>query len=234
MFDLVVALDLDAARAIHRTRPQLPGRRALLPDPDTVALCDDKLVFAQHLMRRGLDDVVPSIGPDLSYPYVLKPRVGEWGTDVVIIENTAQAEAHLEQLTSPEFFRQECVEGDREYTTHFVANEGRLLMAGTLEFRFGTGRYVKGVATPARRQTIVDHAVHDGLLADIVEGLGYTGIGCSNYKLVDGRPQIFEINPRVGGSMYRFADEILLTALAALSESQPGCTSAPTGARTRR
>jgi len=219
LFDLVVPLGLDGTRAIRRTRPHLPGRRALIPDPETIELCADRLVFAQHLLRHGLDEIVPSIGPDLSYPYVLKPHVRTRNIDASIVENVAQAEQHLDALTRPEYFRQQYVPGDEKYVTHFAARDGHLLAART-------------VAT-GRGKAAADHMDRDGLLGSIVGAVDFTGIGCLTYKVVDNRPKVLELAPRVGESLHRCADDILLAAVSSLSVSPPRWTSAPTAASSR-
>ncbi|MDG2113135.1 MAG: hypothetical protein P8N02_11035, partial [Actinomycetota bacterium] len=77
-FDLVVPLSLDAQRQVHGRYPSLLGSKALIPSPSTMAVCDDKLLFAQRLLGSGLEAVAPPLGPGLDYPYVLKPRVGAW------------------------------------------------------------------------------------------------------------------------------------------------------------
>jgi len=48
----------------------------------------------------------------------------------------------------------------------------------------------------------------------------YTGCACFNYKLIEGTPAIFEINPRVGGSFSRVADDYLSGYLAAIERSR--------------
>ena len=35
----------------------------------------------------------------------------------------------------------------------------------------------------------------------ILNSIGYEGLCCFDYKVINGKPQIFEINPRFGGSL---------------------------------
>ena len=73
-----------------------------------------------------------------------------------------------------------------------------------------------------------------GVATAMGDAVDFTGIGCLTYKVIDDRPKVLELAPRVGESLHRCADDILLAAVNSLSRSQPGCTSAPTEARTRR
>jgi predicted ATP-grasp superfamily ATP-dependent carboligase len=77
---------------------------------------------------------------------------------------------------------------------------------------------VKGIANSAKRTRQVDHRRFDTVLADVVSGVGYDGFGCINYKLVDDTPQVFEVNPRVGGSMHHFVEPALRAYRAALAD----------------
>ncbi|HXQ15763.1 MAG TPA: hypothetical protein VN814_14185 [Caulobacteraceae bacterium] len=42
---------------------------------------------------------------------------------------------------------------------------------------------------------------YTALLGEILSALDYQGTACFNYKVVDGKPLIFEINPRYGASL---------------------------------
>lgn len=217
-FDLVVPLSIEAQQQVHEEHPGLLGSTALVPSPATMALCDDKLLFARHLVDSGLGHVVPRLGPDLEFPFVLKPRVGAWGTGTTIVEDCGKALKFAGSLESDEYFTQASVPGTKEYTTHFVARDGFLRYARTLEFTFDRSLYVKGAALAARGTRQVDHRRFDELLSEIVGAVDYSGFGCINYKLVDETPQVFEVNPRVGGSMYHFVKPALEAYRAALGD----------------
>jgi predicted ATP-grasp superfamily ATP-dependent carboligase len=57
----------------------------------------------------------------------------------------------------------------------------------------------------ARRQPVVTSfdrgCDHVDLFSQILERLSYEGTACFDYKVVDGKPLVFEINPRYGGSL---------------------------------
>jgi D-alanine-D-alanine ligase-like ATP-grasp enzyme len=47
------------------------------------------------------------------------------------------------------------------------------------------------------------------LFAQMLAALGFSGLCCVNYKLVDGNPMIFEINPRCGFSLCAHFPQVL-------------------------
>jgi hypothetical protein len=55
-FDLVVPLRVEQ---IDAARPAMAQGRAILPSPELVALCDDKLALNRWLIDHGFGDVVP-------------------------------------------------------------------------------------------------------------------------------------------------------------------------------
>ena len=63
---------------------------------------------------------------------------------------------------------------------------------------------------------------HDKFLNDfenILSLMNYQGICCFNYKILDGKPKIFEINPRFGGTMPYFIDQGIHSYIKATSRA---------------
>jgi predicted ATP-grasp superfamily ATP-dependent carboligase len=50
-----------------------------------------------------------------------------------------------------------------------------------------------------------------------LQAFDYSGTSCFNYKIADGRPKLFEINPRPGGSLRLDLNAYLDAYLAALA-----------------
>jgi len=221
-FDLLIPLSLVAQEQIRETRSDALGRTTLVPSTRTEALCNDKLTFIRHLEEQGLGDFLPETGPGLGFPFVLKARVGEFGEGTTIIRCEEDAERAADGLDPDGYFTQGAIPGSEEYTTHFFARGGRVLFARTLAFSFDADLYVKGKALRDTSRRPVDHSHQNVMLSTIVEAIGYDGFGCVNYKLLDGAPKVFEVNPRVGGSFHHFADE----AIEAYRNALPGWVSA--------
>lgn len=232
-FDLIVPLTLKDARHFNRHFPHLNAVKALVPSDAAIDACDDKQAFATRLERAGFGQWLPQGGAALAYPYLLKRRISQWGEDSFIIHGAADERLHADHLHSPEFLRQECIEGHAEYTSHILMAGGRNVFMRTLQFDFDSALYVKGKAISPRSQARVDHARHARLFEDILNALGLQGFCCFNYKLRDGVPKIFEVNPRYGASLTCFLEEAIGSLRRALPAARPRWTSWLLGGQSR-
>ena len=90
-------------------RPSLPAARLL----------DDKLALNRFLNDHGFGDMVPLLrSPGAPYPYVWKRRIGWWGGHIHMVRGAADEEDL--DLTDPDWFAQEVIEGDVEYAAHVL------------------------------------------------------------------------------------------------------------------
>jgi hypothetical protein len=200
-YDLVLPLTLDAARFLNwQHAGQLAGR-ALVPSDDAIALADDKLRFARFLQAEGLGAHVPALDPPLPFPHVIKPRHGAWGHGIVRVDTEADAQRHATLLAADTHFAQACTLGREEFTTHLLVRDGRIAWGLTFGFVFETDRTIKGDGGEPRSQWTTDHGPHWPLFQRILIPMRFSGVCCFNYKLDGGRPMIFELNPRFGGSL---------------------------------
>lgn len=81
-----------------------------------------------------------------------------------------------------------------------LVRDGRIQRALTLEFTFAHAMPVKsrdGAAIAIRLR----RTPHRRLFTAMLRAIGFEGVGCFNYKLVDGRPLVFEFIPRFGASL---------------------------------
>lgn len=208
-FSLIVPLTVEDLLYLNGMAAQSPNLPALMPSNDCINLCNDKLRFFRFLHSDGFAHAAPPGGDRPAYPYVLKPRVGAWGIDVDVMHSAEDERRCADRINSQAYFRQVYVRGDREYTTHFITSRNQILFFRTLEFSYGTDIYIKGQGTTALNVVEVDHGCHAPLFNRILAALAYQGIGCFNYKVVDGRPLIFELNPRYGASLTGFIEAAL-------------------------
>lgn len=214
-FDLVVPLTLRDARHFNRHCVHLNQVTALVPSDEAIDACDDKQEFARRLSQAGFRDFLPR-DDDLRYPYLLKKKISEWGIDIHLIRDAGDERAYRERLRSDDYLQQEYVSGQQEYTTHILMAKGRNAFMRTLEFTFAETLFVKGKSFSPVSQACVDHARFSTLFESILNCVGFQGFCCFNYKLCDGRPKIFEVNPRYGASLTFFLDDAIANLLKAL------------------
>lgn len=198
--DLVVPLQLPDMETLRRHASLLPRSLLPLPDPACVALCDDKLRFHHAMLAASFGQYLPEIADALPFPYVLKKRNDAWGVNTHIIASHDDELRHAGQLRDADYFRQAMIPGRREYATHLLMRDGRVAAAITMEYTYAHDLHKK-CREQLPHYTRLRRSTHLGLFRDMLTVIGFEGLCCVNYKLHQGQPRIFEINPRFGGSL---------------------------------
>lgn len=214
-YDLVIPLTITALEYLDGYRHLLVNNPVPIPALDVIRLCDDKLQLNQTLIHKGFGEFIPRMGEGQAYPYVLKKRQDVWGVNTHIISDTTKEQDFAGLIAQPEYFCQAFVPGCEEYTTHILFKNHAIACALNLKFTFHSDRPIKGKDKIVA--TFKEPCPYLRLFASILDAIGFEGLCCFNYKVVDGRPFIFEINPRFGGSLgsvfYLFADFLAKQAI---------------------
>lgn len=198
-FDLVVPSSVSELMQA-RQWPQLLDKNPIpFPSAESVRLCDDKYEFSQALIKRGFGEYIPRTGTNLETPYILKKRIGLFGRESrVILDRSGESEAG-DSVNDPAFFRQEIIRGRREFATHILFAKGKIVKSLNILYEFDSQTPIKG--QDAWLYVMVHRCQHLDLFAEILRSIQFEGLCCVNYKIAGGRPYIFEINPRFGGSL---------------------------------
>jgi hypothetical protein len=207
----------------YYTLPQRPLR--LVPGREAVETLGDKAKFAILMRRLGLADFTPETFTDKNaarFPCVLK-RTDKWaGTGVALVDSLEALEDCLLQepwLGHPALL-QALVPGRREFVTHALFDQGRLLWHCSFSYEMPTDRTIrKGAAQVPMEDVETDSQALD-VIVRVARHLHYSGPLCANFKMRDGRPLLLEINPRLGGSLMRPRSQAhLARALRALVDA---------------
>jgi hypothetical protein len=220
-FDLVVPSSVsDLIQA--RQWPQLLAKSPLpFPSEESFLLCDDKYRFNQALIDKGFGKHIPMMGNGLRPPYILKKRNGIWGEQCWMIHDDEDELRVVDQLKDPAFFRQEIIRGPLEFATHILFANGRIVKSLNIMYEFDTEIPIKGQVHWV--YTVIHRCAYLRLFANILKSIGFQGLCCVNYKVLRGRPYIFEINPRFGGSLAPY----LFSFIRHLSFDQKHCGARP-------
>ncbi|WP_417456014.1 hypothetical protein [Kordiimonas sp.] len=209
-YDGVLPLTLDAAAHLRSLMQQGHQVRCLLPREETISLCNDKVAFNRFLLAGGFGAHVPDLGAGVCFPYVLKRPIDEWGQSTVLIQDVEDEEKYSASLKPEAHFKQAYIRGNREYACHLLVVGGRITFARTIEFGFSKDHFVFGKWAEPDTLKEINHSHFYPLFSAILEQLGYQGFCCFDYKLdAEGQPKIFELNPRVGGSLRHFINNAL-------------------------
>jgi hypothetical protein len=173
----------------------------LIPRARAVETAHDKPIFAKFLVSNGFENCVPVIfNEHVDYPFIYKKRMDRGGIHSFVISSPVELTQLESRIDTRKYFRQEYVAGRTEYTTHIVAFDGRVRFASTFEFNFDCDRFVKGQWFQPKSKRQVDSPFLD-IFQNILNALEFSGTCCFNYKIIQGVPKIFELNPRFGGSL---------------------------------
>lgn len=198
-FDAIVPLATGHYEALAR-RPDLRGRKFFHPAPDVVELCSDKLRLTEFLIAAGFGRFVPPLrAPGPPYPYVWKRRRGGWGVHCRAIDGP-QAERSLD-LGDPDWFAQALAPGPLEFATHILRVRGEVRYVSTFAYEMAGPALILGQRHAPRRIRFARGCGHLDLFGAILARLDYEGTACFDYKVADGWPLLFEINPRYGASL---------------------------------
>jgi carbamoylphosphate synthase large subunit len=216
-FDCVIPLRLEDYEPL-RARLKNGHTKFLIPSEDVVALAHDKSKWNEFLQNNGFGQFVPEIYDDyVFYPFIYKKRQDDWGSNSRIIYSPEEASAFEHTINRDEYFKQEYVIGNIEYVVHILAVEGRVRYALCYEHGFDSAYFIKGKWASYTSWRELETPFME-VFASILEKLNYTGTCCFNYKIANGVPKIFEMNPRYGWTLTLEVNAYLdayLNALAA-------------------
>lgn len=172
------------------------GIRVAVSSPDTTRTCNDKFATCQVLTAHGvaaaasyLPDGLPA---DVRFPLFVKPRYGRGSIGAFAVQSARDLDFFLHYVPNPVF--QDYLHGP-EYTIDLfcdfdgqplsiVPRERVVIRAGVID----RGRTVNDPSLIALAEACA-RAIHF---------LGPINIQC---RVVDGRPVVFEINPRFSGGI---------------------------------
>lgn len=211
--DLVVPLIIEDARILAKSRELVKDKLLQSSSIETVEICDNKFLFNEIMVEKGFARLIPRIGNDLPFPFLLKKRITIGGDDSYVVTDEATKAKLSHLISNEEYFCQEIVEGANECATHILFKNGKIVDSLTVEYTFYNDRPING-KEGFICSNIVKCPYLDSFTA-ILNAIEYEGICCFDYKVVAGQPKIFEINPRFGGSLGNYFSALLPSLMRA-------------------
>jgi hypothetical protein len=203
-YDLVIPLSFADQDEVRRWPSQGSKRSIPVASEECVRLCDNKFEFNRALAEAGFGRYIPKMGNgrELSPPYIVKKRVGEWGQGCTMVFNPRDEIAVLEQLHNPQYFTQEIIRGPFEFATHILFVNNKIVKSLNIMYAFDQECPIKGQDVNVYR--VIHRCPYLKLFSRILQTIGFQGLCCVNYKVANGQPYLLEINPRFGGSLGPF------------------------------
>ena len=173
-----------------------------------IKLFDDKLHMIKYFIDNGFEKYIPKTymitidgkkiiyDNNLEYPLVIKPRHGMSGHNVRICKNRDEFDTMVNYYGN-NYAIQKFITHDYECSAYFVCDKGKILARVTCEGVSGTGLYIK----KSRVDNPIYNTLNTDMFDEIFAKIGYTGFANCDFKMINGKLYLFEINPRMGGDL---------------------------------
>lgn len=184
------------------------GIKFLVPGIDALNVLENKRKFYQAMVKYGFGKYVPEMYDNtdtLKFPCIKKNESGSGGKHQVIVHDKES----IGTVSGKELFC-EYFMGDTEYATNILFVNNKVNYHVTFEKKTNSEFYILGVGD--NRYSAVANKLVNSQFIDLFEQIlirfKYQGFCCFDYKIVNGIPKIFEINPRLGYSNSLHADAL--------------------------
>jgi len=181
-------------------------RDAKFPYPETVLATD----------KKGLNEIIGEYG----FPLIMKPRLGFTSKNVFLVDSPEKIIA-LETLFPDMIVQRYLPDPRSEFTATTISGDDKKVRASIVLHR----DLIQG--TTYRTELVQDDNI-TGQVTDIVNALGAVGSCNLQFRLLNGKVLVFEINPRLSGTcgiryLYGFNDAEMLFEMfkLGLNISQP-------------
>ena len=183
------------------------GFYSLIPAPLALEILSEKGQFAKYMQTIGMSALCPETYTSVEsakYPCVLKRVDLNAGRGIVVVQTAQELDLYLKHdwWLGHKLVLQSFAAGLKELVTHCICKNGHILWQVTFEYElFSTQQIRTAESIKVIRPYLLDPESIMQLSRCLIP-LSYSGPCNIDYKrLADGRLQIFEINPRLGGSL---------------------------------
>lgn len=197
---IIPLMENHIAKCPKKYHSLVPGKRAL-------GLLANKAEFAAYVAQNNLDSLVlrhyDSID-EIVWPVVLKREDLNSGRGIEIVRSREHFESLLltDEWRTQKYVVEELMPGEFEYVTHCICKDGRILWSSTFEYEMFSAMEIR---TPDNVKAMRPSSASPSAISQMEKMLAplrYNGPCNVDYKIdADGNMKVFEINPRLGGSL---------------------------------
>ncbi len=136
------------------------------------------------------------------FPSVFKPGHGTGGYGIHVLHNSRDYMRSVKKVGSnTPFVVEKYIDSPTEYTSNMAVHKGKIIYENTMVGKFKPFTIRNGAMDECNRQhSFLPERHRDSLETLFACADEYTGMACMDYKIVDDRMYVFEINPRFGAS----------------------------------
>jgi hypothetical protein len=181
---------------------------ALIPSRRAVTTFADKRRFARFVDKQGLNALAPvhyRWGAAMHYPVVLKRTDLNSASGVALVHSAEDLLAYRksEMWAGRPVVIQEAVPGRLDYVTHCVAVDGRIVWHCSYAFELEHDLVLRGPRVTDHPRPHLATRAELRQMERFLRPLRFSGPVNFDYKRGPGGIVVFEINPRLGGSLFR-------------------------------
>lgn len=192
------------------------------PNYDNIKVLNNKARFLKYFIDNDLTEWIPqtyviktntiNYNKTIIYPSIYKPCIGSLGSGIRVIKDSSD----LKFDTGDNYIIQEYIKNNNEYVGNFIVKDGKIISSIILQETFNDNEfYYKNFSAKDYKIIDVTNNVIEGFNT-IFTKLNYTGMACADYKIINNKIVIFEINPRFGATVIK--SELLYVMLNKLIE----------------
>jgi predicted ATP-grasp superfamily ATP-dependent carboligase len=178
---------------------------------ESIDCLNNKVKFYDFMLVNGLSNHIPqrynNIDIPIKLPCVVKKCISAGGQGSFICYNLADAK---NWIVDPDYIVQECINGNVEYCGNFYVKDGTIIKSIYYYTKRKTSVYIQmgKMKNKIKNTDSMLSANLDILFGQIFKLLNYNGFACGDFKMVGDIVKIFEINPRLGGSLVYDKDDL--------------------------
>lgn len=172
----------------------------------SIKLLDNKANFNNFMVTNSLGNYIPKVYMEtndgicnnydcLVYPCILKTSIGCGGGGIKIINSCTD----ILKIPYKNYFIQELIADNIEYGGHFYVCNGIIKCSVFYMEMYNNKTFIK--IGKMNKYNRVENKEWLNLFSMIFSKLNYSGFACANFKVVNDIVKIFEINPRLGGTL---------------------------------
>jgi len=177
----------------------------------------NKKLFQVLMEKNSFSHLLPTHYENINeviYPAIIKSPIGAGGSSVHLIKNVLELEAFItsQELSFSDLVIQEFIPGMDEYVAHFIAKNGEILYETYYSFKLQQSTSIRIAETTQRSSRIELSNDHSQIFHSILKKIRYSGPINIDFKIQDEQIKIFEMNPRLGGSLMVQQNQVELIA----------------------
>jgi len=184
---------------------------------ENINILHDKNLFAIYMINNNLCELIPKTYyihnnynilnyDSIKYPCIYKQHIGHGGVGHMIATNSTQKTHYLTN-----YVVQEYITNGIEHTAHMYVLNGKIVLSlcyKNIDDELNSQLYIQH--GPLKNVQKMDNILeYENEFNKIFIKMNYTGFACIDFKVTyDGHIKIFEINPRLGGSLIRNTNDL--------------------------